>query len=84
MQTIETFYIGPTNTKPGRIRAKASGGGSVTISYPHDATTTGAAHALAADKLRQKYGWDRMYLAGSTQRGYVFAFPPTENSLWLG
>jgi hypothetical protein len=50
MQTIETHYIGPTNTKPGCV----------------------------------KLGWSEMYLAGSTQHGFVFAFPPTAGDLWIG
>lgn len=84
MQTIETRYLGPSNTKPGRIRATASGGASALVSYAHDATSVEAAHAQAAEKLRAKMKWDAMYLAGSTQRGYVFAFPPTPGDIWIG
>lgn len=83
MQTIETRYIGPTNTKPGRIIARASGGFKVTMSYPHDATNTEYAHAFVANVLRRKCKWSDMYLAGTTQRGFVFAFPPDKNAVWI-
>lgn len=84
MQYIETKYIGASNTKPGRIRAKASGGMSVLISYPHDATNETHAHAIAADTLRVKCGWGEMFEAGATKRGLIFVFPPKGNEVWIG
>lgn len=84
MQHIETKYIGASNTKPSRIRAKATCGKSVLISYPHDATNDAHAHAMAADKLRVQLGWGAMFEAGTTKRGLIFVFPPKGNEVWIG
>jgi len=46
---IRTRYIGPTDTKGGRIRA-TNGARSVTIPYPHELSVEDA-HAEAAEKL---------------------------------
>ena len=51
-QAIETRYIGPTNTKPGRIKAECWGG-SATISYPHELNSD-EAHRAAAQALIDK------------------------------
>lgn len=83
MQTIETRYIGPTNTRGSRIKAKASGGESVTIPLDYGMTTYHA-HAKAADALRVKLGWDAMFMAEAKGTGYVFAFPPEPQASWIG
>ena len=55
---IFTKYLGPTNYRPGRIKAWAKSGGklSVTISYPHELSQS-EAHAAAAQTLLNKMGW---------------------------
>ena len=51
-QAIETRYLGPTNTKGGRIKAECWGG-NVTIPYPHE-LNSGEAHKAAAQALIDK------------------------------
>jgi hypothetical protein len=71
---IFTKYLGPTNHKPGRIKAWAKSGGklSVTISYPHE-LNQGQAHAKAAQALLDKMGWTfRELHQGDTENGCVF------------
>lgn len=55
---IMTKYLGPTNFRPGRIKAWAKSGGtlSVTIPYPHELSLS-EAHASAALALMAKMGW---------------------------
>ena len=55
---IFTKYLGPTNTRGGRIKAWAKSGGklSVTIQYPHELSQS-QAHAEAALALLNKMGW---------------------------
>jgi hypothetical protein len=71
---IFTKYLGPTNYKPGRIKAWAKSGGklSVTISYPHELSQA-QAHAAAAVALCDKMGWTFGLLhQGHTENGCVF------------
>ncbi len=51
-QAIETKYLGPTNTKGGRIKAECWGG-NITISYDHELNSDGA-HKAAALALIEK------------------------------
>lgn len=71
---IFTKYLGPTNYRPGRIKAWAKSGGklSVTISYPHELSQS-QAHAAAAVALCDKMGWtfDKLHQA-HTENGCVF------------
>ena len=55
---IFTKYLGPTNTRGGRIKAWAKSGGklSVTIPYPHELNLSDA-HASAAIALCDKLDW---------------------------
>lgn len=71
-QAIITKYLGPTNTKGGRIKATTgSGKNSLTIGYPHEASNP---HALAAMALAQKLGWTGALVEGGTATGSVFVF----------
>ena len=55
VQAIETRYLGPTNTKGGRIRARAWAGA---ITVPYDpALSSEDNHRAAAMALEAKYGW---------------------------
>ena len=56
MQAIKTKYIGPTNTKPGRIKATCDGG-TITLLWDFD-LCSGGNHASAATTLQSKMGWD--------------------------
>ena len=51
-QAIETRYLGPTDTKGGRIKAECWGG-NITIGYDH-ALNSDMAHKAAADALIAK------------------------------
>lgn len=66
-QAIETRYLGPTNTKGGRIKASAWGG-SVTIGYPYSLDAQDA-HKAAADALIAKMGWTGTYAQGGNAKG---------------
>ena len=55
-QAIETKYLGPTDHRGSRVRAKCQAG-SVTLSWDH-ALDTVANHAAAARALIRKLGWD--------------------------
>lgn len=55
IQAIETKYLGPTNTRPGRIKAKAWAG-SITVEWDHSLSVE-KNHESAASALRQKLGW---------------------------
>ena len=71
---IFTKYIGPTNFRPGRIKAWAKSGAklSVTISYPHELSQS-QAHAAAAVALCDKMGWTFTHLhQAHTEDGCVF------------
>lgn len=77
MQTINTKYLGATNTKGGRIKATHSGKSlSVTLSYDH-ALGADENHLRAATALRDKLGWKHQFYGGSNQSGdgYVFVIP---------
>ena len=66
-QAIETRYLGPTNTKGGRIKATAWGG-SVTVGYDYALDGQGN-HRAAADALIAKLGWSGTYAQGGNAKG---------------
>ena len=71
---VFTKYIGPTNYRPGRIKAWAKSGGklSVTIPYPHELSQS-QAHAAAAIALFDKMGWTfRLLHQAHVDNGCVF------------
>ena len=69
-QAIITKYIGPTNTKPSRIKATTGGGYSLTIPFQHNCNP----HMAAAKLLAQKMGWGGTMIEGHTTEGSVFVF----------
>ena len=72
MQTIETKYHGPTNTRGSRISATASGCRKrVTVSYDH-ALNSENNHKAAALKLMEALNWTGRYVGGHTPTGMVF------------
>ena len=70
MKAIQTKYIGPTNTKPSRIKA-FDGDNSITISYSSESKNP---HADAALALARKLNWTGTLIEGSTKDGQVFVF----------
>lgn len=77
-QAIETKYLGPTNTKGGRIKATAWGG-SVTIGYPY-ALDAQDAHKAAADALIAKMGWQGTFAQGGNAKGDGYVFVNVEGA----
>ena len=72
MKAILTKYIGPTNTRPSRIKASDCDGNSVTISYPHELSGE-AAFRKAADALCLKMGWKGpLVVVGSKMTGLFY------------
>lgn len=77
MQTITVKYLGPTNTKPSRLKATASNGMSVTVQYQDpDETNEWQGYNRAARTLRDKLGWTGAMVSGSlgcgSDRVYIF------------
>jgi len=81
-QAITTKYVGPTNTKGGRIIATTESGIRHTISYPHEMTEE-QGHRKAAEELRDKLGWGKAngheckLVAGGMKHGYCFVMIDT-------
>lgn len=76
---IVTKYLGPTNTKGGRIKATTDNGRySVTIDYPHESRYP---HADAALALCWKMGWTGTLIEGGTADGSVFVFADSESHI---
>lgn len=69
-QAIITKYLGPTNFRGSRIKAKCYGG-SVTVSYRCELNTD-QNHLEAAKALQAKMGWTNKLIGGSLDNGYVF------------
>lgn len=63
-QTIVTKYLGPTNTKPGRIKATTTRGLSNTYSWAHDVDPD-ENHRMAALALAKRLGWDGVWSGGT-------------------
>ncbi len=80
MQTIETRYCGPTNTKGARIIATTASGLRFIIPYCGDDGE--ACHRRAATELAESLGWlaDKKLVCGATARGYVFTLVNKESS----
>ncbi len=79
MKAILTHYVGPTNTRGGRIVATDDDGNRVTIEYEHIHSAE-RNHSAAAMKLCQKMGWTGTFVYGSTRRGMVFVFADDDAS----
>jgi hypothetical protein len=77
-QAIETRYLGPTNTKGGRIKATAYSG-SITVGYDH-ALNTEDAHKAAALALRHKMGWQGKFAQGGNAKGNGYVFVNVEGA----
>jgi hypothetical protein len=74
---ILTKFLGPTNTKPARVKAYTANGQNLVIGY-HSAETSNP-HREAAESLRDKMGWKGDLIEGGTADGCAFVFaPPSE------
>lgn len=77
MQTILTKYRGPTNTKPSKMIATASGHSTgfahmqVIMSYD-DALSSAENHKEIAYRLIMKLDWKGQYRCGDTKQGKVW------------
>lgn len=79
---ITTKYLGPTDHKPGRVRATAGSGRTLTLSWDHglDVTENHAAAAAAlAGKLLDESQPSRFTLRGGCLHNNGFAFAIERN-----
>lgn len=68
---IETKYIGPTNYRPGRVKA-VSDAGSLTRAWDH-ALGVQENHHAAAVALAERMGWPTDMIGGALPgKGYAF------------
>lgn len=69
-RAIRTHYVGPTNTRPGRIIADAGDRESrVVVEYDHSLNTD-QNHAYAAVLVTRKMGWVGEYFTPLVGGGY--------------
>lgn len=61
-QAIITKFLGPTNSRGSRVKAKCYAG-SITISWD-DAKDVDDNHLAAAEALCKKFGWEWKLVAG--------------------
>jgi hypothetical protein len=71
-QAITTKYIGPSNVKGSRVKARAAAG-SITLHWD-DALNSEDNHRAAAQAYATKMGWHGKYYQGSLpdDSGYCF------------
>jgi hypothetical protein len=70
-QAIETYYIGPSNVRGSRIKAKTASGISLTLSYD-SALSIGENHAAACKALVDRLNWGGRWISGGTDKGQAF------------
>ena len=83
MQSIETRYVPATNHRGARIKATASNGESITLSYnecqetcqqSYSTTAEHWTHFVAVKAICNKLEWQGAVVCGDTMRGYVWVF----------
>lgn len=67
-QSISTRYIGPTNYRGSRVKARSSSGLSLTLEWD-DALGIDENHTAAARALASKLGWAGRWVAGGAGDG---------------
>ncbi len=72
-QAITTKFLGPTNFRGSRVKARAEAG-SVTVEWDHALDPAGN-HARAAKALAEKKGWAGRWIAGG--------LPSTEGNCYV-
>jgi hypothetical protein len=70
-QSIQTRYIGPTNTRGSRVSATSASGHRIILEWD-DALNTDDNHKAAAAALAHKLDWTGRWHAGATSNGCVF------------
>ena len=80
-QSIMTKYLGPTDYKGGRVKATATGGRTVTLSWDYGLGIEGN-HVAAAKALATKLDWtERGWIGGGlNEGGFVFVSVPSDNA----
>jgi hypothetical protein len=77
MKAILTKYLGPTNTKPSRVKAYDTDNNSVTVSFSYpgcDSANDYENHKRAAIHLCRKMKWSEDLIGGGIKDGYAFVF----------
>jgi hypothetical protein len=77
-QAITTKFLGPTNHRGARIKARAHVG-SVTVGWDYSLSSC-ENHTAAALALAEKWGWEGEWLGGTTYTNEGYTFVRTE--LW--
>src|SRR6185437_14816907 len=80
MQSIETKYVGPTNSRGSRVKATASGGFTLTIEWD-DALNTDENHSAAARALINKLGW--FHEPGDTYGEWFYGDRKDGSRIWV-
>lgn len=71
-QAIQTKFLGPTNTRPARVKAWADAG-SVTVSWDHRLSIAENHRAAAAVALADRFNWGGEWIGGGLpSSGYAF------------
>ena len=73
MQTIETHYLSPTDTKGSRIAATTESGERL-VTNCDSSLNIEEDHARAAKRLKKKLHWQRHIIGGTTQKGFAWVF----------
>lgn len=75
-QAIVTKFIGPSNSKGSRVKAKAAAG-SITLHWDHSLSVADN-DAKAAKALAEKFGWKGHWVAGGMPDGTGSVFVSVE------
>jgi hypothetical protein len=70
-QSIQTKYIGPTNTRGSRVSATSASGHRIILEWD-DALNTDDSHKAAAAALARKLDWHGVWACGAAPQGCVF------------
>ena len=70
LQAITTSYLGPTNSRGSRCKAKCSAG-TATIQWD-SAKSSEDNHCAAAQAVMDKFDWHGKYVSGHTDKGMCF------------
>lgn len=76
-QAVVTKYLGPTNGRGSRVKARAQAG-SITVDWNH-ALNPADNHALAARTLATKWGWAGVWQGGALPGGDGYAFTVSDD-----
>ena len=76
-QSIETHWVGPTNTRGSRVVATTPHGTRLVHHWDYSLGFEGN-HYAAAEALRAKLDWPAIKAGGSTKRGFAWV----TSTLW--